>query len=152
MGTPHERGAQETREWVERANAWLTLATQLSTRLEREVDSQKAMLDYWRARAFRAEAQLDGRDEITREDREDREAARSLEQRIESGHVVDGMSLRAIYKKEWSGLDSIEKVRRATEWLAVAGRVRVQTKTPGPKAGRPSTVIRIRSPLEEPAT
>ena len=67
-------------------------------------------------------------------------AAHALAERIKTGAVVDGMTVRDIGRREWTGLRSSGRVFEAAEALEVLGWVRVETLE---TAGRPSDVLRL---------
>lgn len=67
-------------------------------------------------------------------------SASALADKIKAGKVRDGESLRSIYRRHWSYLDSPEKLEGATAILAEHGWIQVQT-TKG--AFKSSSTIRI---------
>lgn len=67
-------------------------------------------------------------------------AAHALAEKIRAGAVVDGMTVRDIGRREWSGLRSSGRVFEAAEALETLGWVRVETLE---TAGRPSDVLRL---------
>ena len=70
------------------------------------------------------------------------EAAHTLAERVEAGAIPDSISVREIYRNEWSGLGTRSIVEDALAVLEAAGWVRIQmTKAGG--AGRPSPTVRI---------
>jgi putative DNA primase/helicase len=68
-------------------------------------------------------------------------AAQALLDRIRSGDVTDGMTVRDIYRRHWGGLDDRLSVTRAVEVLQPLGWVRVERRLTG--AGRPVDVIAV---------
>lgn len=68
-------------------------------------------------------------------------AAQALVNRIRSEDVTDGMSVRDIYRRCWTGLSDGQSVRRAVEVLQPLGWVRIETRPN--ETGRPSDVILI---------
>lgn len=68
------------------------------------------------------------------------EAAHSLGEKIEQRAVVDGSSVRDIYRHHWQGLVSSSQVDAALAVLGKAGWIQVETTETG---GRPSETIRI---------
>ena len=71
------------------------------------------------------------------------EAAHTLAARIESGAVPDSISVREIYRNEWSGLSSAAVVQRALAVLEGAGWVRLEAGE-GDGPGRPrSPAVRL---------
>lgn len=74
--------------------------------------------------------------------------AHELARRIRKGEVKDGMTVRDIYVKGWSGLASAEPTWDAVDVLADHGWLRVQTvRRSG--AGRPSHKVRLNPRLME---
>jgi len=68
--------------------------------------------------------------------------AHALLQKIREGKVVDGMPLRDIYRKEWSGLDH-KSLPEALQILDEYGLARMETVPPSENGGRPTVRIRI---------
>ena len=70
--------------------------------------------------------------------------AHSLLQKIHEGKIFDGMTLREIYLKGWSGLDR-ESLRGVLEVLGDYGWVRLEVRKPREedKGGRNSMIVRI---------
>jgi hypothetical protein len=68
-----------------------------------------------------------------------------LAKRIERKDVVDGMSVRDLLRKKWSGLTTQESVGEALDELTVAGWLKVEEK---PTGGRSSQAIRLHPDLE----
>jgi putative DNA primase/helicase len=67
-------------------------------------------------------------------------AAHALAEKITNGKVIDGMAVRDIGRREWSGLKSSGRVFEAAESLEALGWLRVETVDTG---GRPSDVLRL---------
>ncbi len=67
-------------------------------------------------------------------------AAHALAEKIARGKVTDGMAVRDIARREWSGLRTSGRVFEAAETLEGLGWIRVETVDTG---GRPSDVIRL---------
>lgn len=67
-------------------------------------------------------------------------AAHALAEKITRGKVVDGMAVRDIGRREWSGLRTSGRVFEAAEALEGLGWLRVETVDTG---GRPSDVLRL---------
>lgn len=67
-------------------------------------------------------------------------AAKELSMRIKSGKLgsAGGFTLRDVYLKGWSGLDTPELAKVAVEVLEDACWVRKEVAEPGPSGGRPS--------------
>ena len=145
MNPSQELPAGKKLDWLQHYRDWAMSIERRITHLERELASVKASNHYWHDRALRAEQKrlCDGQ-----ASQEAMMPARELERRIATGQVIDGMRLRDIQKKGWSGLDSPEKVAAATKPLTHAGRIELQTIPPGPRGGRPSAVLRIRPTRE----
>jgi putative DNA primase/helicase len=68
--------------------------------------------------------------------------AHALVKKILKGEVEDGMTLRDIYRKGWTGLDS-ETTNQAMEILGEYGIARIETSEGSDKGGRPALKIRI---------
>lgn len=77
------------------------------------------------------------------ESKQDLAAAQTLAARIASGDVSDGMTVRAIAERDWSGLTTRGAVYAAIERLEALGWLRLQTIEAGPRGGRPSDVVRL---------
>ena len=75
-------------------------------------------------------------------------AARKLAERIRKGQVTDGMTVREIYRREWSGLADSVGVHGAVDALAEVGWLRVENP---PGDGRTPNVIRLHPDLRRPA-
>lgn len=54
------------------------------------------------------------------------ESARALLQRIKTGSLVDGFTLRDIYRSQWSKLSSLEEAKSATDMLLEYGWIRCE--------------------------
>ena len=67
-------------------------------------------------------------------------AAHALAEKITRGKVTDGMAVRDIARREWSGLRTSGRVFEAAELLEGLGWLRVETVDTG---GRPSDVLRL---------
>jgi hypothetical protein len=78
-------------------------------------------------------------------------AARELADKIKRRKVgADGFfSCRDVYLKGWSGLDSPEAVKQATEVLQDAGWVRDLAGESGPLGGRPSNRYQVNPGVRE---
>lgn len=70
-------------------------------------------------------------------------AAHALAEKIEKGAVVDGMTVRSIAERDWSGLRTSGRVFEAAEALEALGWLRVEEMAAGPNGGRPSTQLRL---------
>jgi Protein of unknown function (DUF3987)/Bifunctional DNA primase/polymerase, N-terminal len=68
------------------------------------------------------------------------DGAAALAVKIEQGRVVDGQTVREIYRNQWSGLATVERVQAALVVLEVAHWVRLTTVE---TEGRPSEVVRL---------
>ena len=71
------------------------------------------------------------------------QAAHALWDKIASGAIEDGTTIRDVCKREWSSLTSNDAVNAGLETLAGIGALRTETITPSQRGGRPSIVIRI---------
>jgi len=71
-------------------------------------------------------------------------AAHALADRLLSGAVRDGVTVREVSRREWSGLDRSGVVYQAAEVLAGLGWLRIETLDTG---GRPSEVLRLHPDL-----
>jgi putative DNA primase/helicase len=69
-----------------------------------------------------------------------RSAAKALAERIKSGQLKDGMTVRDCQRREWPGLDRSGEIHAGLE---EAGWVRVEQPTPGPLGGRPSEIVHL---------
>lgn len=67
-------------------------------------------------------------------------AAHALSEKIKAGAVVDGMTVRDIGRREWSGLRTSGRVFDAAEALEALGWLRVEAVETG---GRPADVVRL---------
>ena len=74
-------------------------------------------------------------------------AARSLADKMKAGAIYDGMTVRAIAERGWSGLGNSGKVFAGAEVLASAGWLRLEEAPPGPTGGRPSPFLRLHPDL-----
>ena len=81
----------------------------------------------------------------------DRTSAHALAEKIRAGAVVDGMGVRDIAQREWSGLRSSGKVFAAAEALERLGWVRLMESVPGKTGGRPSAFLSLNPHLRRPA-
>lgn len=73
-------------------------------------------------------------------------AARALADKIAVGAVVDGQSVRELYRAHWAGLATPERVLLALTTLAELGWVWIETVTAEGR-GRPSQVVRLHPEL-----
>lgn len=69
--------------------------------------------------------------------------AHALAQKIRSGAIASGCTIRDIYNHGWSHLKTSDQVLRAVEILEDRGWVHLGTKASGRRGGRPSPVILI---------
>ncbi len=67
-------------------------------------------------------------------------AAHRIAKKIQSGDIPDGLTVREIYRREWSGLSSAEKVYAGLEVLAQHNWLRIEHQETG---GRRSDVLSI---------
>lgn len=74
-------------------------------------------------------------------------AAHILARKLEEGAVRDGMTVRSIAEKDWSGLRRAGRVYAGAEELARLGWVRIEESAPGDRGGRPSTFLRVHPEL-----
>jgi putative DNA primase/helicase len=81
----------------------------------------------------------------------DRAAAVALAEKIRGGKVADGMAVRSIAERDWSGLRTAGSVFAGAEILEGLGWLRVEETTPGDKGGRPSAFVRLHPTLRKPA-
>ena len=72
-----------------------------------------------------------------------------LAKRIERKDVFDGMSVRDLLRKKWSGLTTQDSVAEALDELTVAGWLKVEER---PTEGRSSQAIRLHPDLERNAS
>ena len=72
-------------------------------------------------------------------------AARSLATKINANAIIDGLTVRDIYRHQWSGLKTDEVVIDGLQVLADLGWVRTQSVATG---GRASQVIRLHPTLQ----
>jgi hypothetical protein len=70
-------------------------------------------------------------------------SAHTLAEKIRARAVVDGMGVRDIARREWSGLRTSGKVYAAIAELENLGWVRLEETLPGKDGGRPSSYIRV---------
>jgi hypothetical protein len=68
------------------------------------------------------------------------EGAIALAEKIEQGAIVDGQTVRDVYRNHWSGLGTAERVQAALAVLEAVGWIRVMTIE---TEGRPSEIIRL---------
>jgi hypothetical protein len=76
------------------------------------------------------------------------DAAAALAAKIESGAVVDGQTVRELYRNQWSGLATTQQVQAALKVLESAHWLRVTTIA---TEGRPSEVVRLHPDFRRPA-
>lgn len=81
----------------------------------------------------------------------DRAAAVALAEKIRAGKIADGMAVRSIAERDWSGLRNAGSVFAGAETLEGLGWLRVEETTPGDKGGRPSAFLRLHPDLRKPA-
>lgn len=74
-----------------------------------------------------------------------KQAARLLIAKIEDGSIVDGQSVREIYRPQWSGLRTDEIVMQGIAVLVDHNIVRTES---GATGGRPTQIIRINPAME----
>jgi hypothetical protein len=79
--------------------------------------------------------------------RADAAATHALAARVETGDVVDGMTVRDIDQREWSGLNGDGQLSAALRGLTALGWLRIDRREAGPKGGRPSDVVRLHPEL-----
>lgn len=72
-------------------------------------------------------------------------AARALADRIQSGKLESGFTVRAVARNSWQHLTDVDDVRAAIEWLTDAGWLRAHDKPTTEKGGR-STVTYLINP------
>jgi hypothetical protein len=73
-------------------------------------------------------------------------AAHALAAKIKAGAVYDGQSVRELYRAQWAGLKSAERVLAGLGDLGDRGWLRVEFATSG---GRPSQIVRLHPGLVE---
>jgi len=76
-------------------------------------------------------------------------AARALASKIQAAAIIDGQTVRDIYRHQWSGLKSDEIVIDGLKVLADHGWVRLESVPSGPTGGRTSQVLRLHPTLIE---
>ena len=76
-------------------------------------------------------------------------AARALATKIQAAAIIDGQTVRDIYRHQWSGLKSDEIVIDGLKVLADHGWVRLESVPSGPTGGRTSQVLRLHPTLIE---
>jgi putative DNA primase/helicase len=74
------------------------------------------------------------------------DAAHALATKIKAGDVKDGVTVRSVYERHWSGLATNRQVMAAMDVLASAGWVRLERLDTG---GRPSEVFHLHPDLLE---
>jgi hypothetical protein len=74
-------------------------------------------------------------------------AAHKLSERIRKGEITDGMTVREIYRREWSGLSEPATVHAAVDALGHAGWLR--RERPAVESGRAPDVIRLHPDLRD---
>lgn len=77
--------------------------------------------------------------------------AHALAKKIEGGDLTDGMTVRALYRKEWSQLRDSKKVRQGLSLLEELHWIRVVEESPTGK-GAPSEVIKLNPSLKKSAS
>ncbi len=77
--------------------------------------------------------------------------ALALAAKIRAGKVTDGMAVRSIAERDWTGLRSSGSVFAGAEILEGLGWLRVTETGTGEKGGRPSTVLRLHPDFRKPA-
>lgn len=75
-------------------------------------------------------------------------AAHALLEKVDEGLVQDGITLRAVYRAGWSGLNSHAKVLAALDVLIESGHVRLETVEREGKGGGVQQVIRLHPSLK----
>jgi hypothetical protein len=73
--------------------------------------------------------------------------AHLLAAKIEEAAIRDGMTLRSIAEKDWSGLRRTGRIYAGAEELSRLGWLRIEESAPGDRGGRPSTFIRLHPDL-----
>ena len=76
--------------------------------------------------------------------------ALALAAKIKAGRVTDGVAVRSIAERDWTGLRSSGAVFAGAEILEGLGWVRVEDLGTTDKGGRPSTVLRLHPGLRKP--
>lgn len=71
-------------------------------------------------------------------------AARAVAAKIEAGAVIDGQAVRELYRAQWSGLRTPERVLLGLTTLGEVGWLRLETALTG---GRPSQIVRLHPEL-----
>lgn len=74
------------------------------------------------------------------------DAALMLAERIHSGNVINNTAIRELYRHQWSGLDSPEKVEQAVKTLESIGWVKVIARQTG---GAPSRMLMLHPDLRK---
>jgi len=98
-----------------------------------------ALVEYLEGHAAKLYAPELARDEV---------AAERIAERIEAGEVHDGMKLRDVKRREWSGLTS-GRIDRGLALLERLGWLRVAKVPPDSGTGRPSIALQLRPDLLE---
>lgn len=75
-------------------------------------------------------------------------SARAMLERIETGAVLSGMTLRDIYNHGWAGLKSADQVRQAAAVLEQYDLARIEVRRPT-GGGRPSQVLVVNPAFSE---
>jgi Protein of unknown function (DUF3987)/Bifunctional DNA primase/polymerase, N-terminal len=78
------------------------------------------------------------------------DGAAALAEKIEDGAVLDGQTVRDIYRNHWSGLSTAEAVQEALRVLEDSGWLLVESVDP-PGPGRPSEIIRLHPDFRRPS-
>jgi putative DNA primase/helicase len=73
-------------------------------------------------------------------------AAHALAAKIQAGALFDGQSVRELYRAQWAGLRTPERVLAGLTELTDLGWVRVESALTG---GRPTQVVRLHPDLPE---
>ena len=73
--------------------------------------------------------------------------AHLLVAKIKEGAIRDGMTLRSLAEKDWSGLRNRGRVYSGAEELARLGWLRIEESAPGDRGGRPSTFLTLHPDL-----
>jgi Protein of unknown function (DUF3987) len=73
----------------------------------------------------------------------DRQAAHALAEKIQGGAIVDGQTVRDIYRNAWALLRTPEDVQSGLLLLERHGWVRVSEQSRSPRGGRPTEVLRL---------
>ena len=77
--------------------------------------------------------------------------ALALAAKLRAGKVTDGVAVRSIAERDWTGLRSSGSVFAGAEILEGLGWLRVEDTGTGDKGGRPSTVLRLHPDFRKPA-